>query len=156
MLDETNQEGVAPHVAFQMVHLGLLEVADVAYPKGGLPDGEVEREELAYGRLVVQGGEADVLAEVLSDGHFIIGLPVFRGEHYTQHGNVQLITYHEWMFLDVEAIHGYPGCTEIDVRFGIDWIVGIPEVVNHASVQLEIWTSHEYKLFVDVELIVVS
>ena len=81
MFDETYQEGVAPHVAFQMVHLGLLEVADVAYPKGALPDGEVEREKLAYGRLVVQGGEADVLAEVLGDGHFIIWLSVFGREH---------------------------------------------------------------------------
>ena len=42
---------------------------------------DVEREELAYGRLVVQGGEADVLTEVLGDGHFIIRLSVFGREH---------------------------------------------------------------------------
>ena len=53
MLDETNQEGVAPHVAFQIVHLGLLEVEDLAYTQGGLPDGKVERDKLSNGWLVM-------------------------------------------------------------------------------------------------------
>jgi hypothetical protein len=30
MLDKTNHEGVRPHVAFQIVHLGLLDVTDVS------------------------------------------------------------------------------------------------------------------------------
>ena len=81
MFDETYQEGVAPHVTFQMVHFGLLNVADIAYTQGGLPDGKVERDILSNGWLVMQGREADVLAEILGDGHFIIRLSVFGREH---------------------------------------------------------------------------
>ena len=53
MLDKTEHEGMRPGMAFQMVYLGLLDVADVADAQGGLPNGEVECEELAQGRLVV-------------------------------------------------------------------------------------------------------
>ena len=31
MFHETNHEGVRPHVALQVVHLGLLDVTDVSY-----------------------------------------------------------------------------------------------------------------------------
>ena len=75
---ETYHERMAPCMALEMVHLGLLDIADVAYTHVCLPDGHVEHEELAQGRLVVQGGEADVLSEILGQGHFIVRLSVFR------------------------------------------------------------------------------
>jgi len=53
MFDETYQEGVAPYVTFQMVHFRLLNVADIAYTQGSVPDGKVERDKLSNGWLVM-------------------------------------------------------------------------------------------------------
>ena len=74
-----------------MIDLGLLDVADVAYPQGSLPDGEVECNELTHGRLVVERGEANVLAPVFRNGHLVIRLSVFGREHYPQQRDIQLI-----------------------------------------------------------------
>ena len=78
MFHKAQHERMAPGMAFQMVCPGLLDVADVSHAQGASPDGEVQREELAHGRLVVQGGERDVPPEILVQRHFIIRLAVFR------------------------------------------------------------------------------
>ena len=65
MLHQTYQEGVRPGVALQVVDLGLLYIANITYAQVGCMDGKVECQELAKGRLVVQGGETDVLAPVV-------------------------------------------------------------------------------------------
>ena len=126
MFYEAYHECMAPCMAFQVVHLSLLDVADVSHSQVRFPDRNVEREELAQGRLVVQGGETDVLPEILGDGHFIIGLSVFGREHQANEGYIQLVSEYESMFLDTELIDSYSRCANVGIRFGIHGIVRVP------------------------------
>jgi hypothetical protein len=61
-----------------MVHIGLLDIKDISQAQVRLLDGEIEGEELADGRLVMQRGETDILSKILGYGHFIVRLSVFR------------------------------------------------------------------------------
>ena len=56
---------MTPSMAFQVVYLGLLNVAVIAYSQICLLDRNIKCQELAEGRLVMQGGKADVLPEIL-------------------------------------------------------------------------------------------
>lgn len=143
-------------MTLQMIDLGLLDVAYVAYSQGRLPDREVECEKLAYGWLVVRGGETNVLAEILGERHLIIRLSVFGREHHAQQRYIQLIAEHERMFLDAEMVNGHSRCSEIHVCFGIHRIVRVPHVVNHSSVQVEIRTGQQFPLLVLVEGVMVG
>ena len=64
MFHETYHERVAPSVAFEVVECGLLDVAHISKAQVRLLDGDVEREELANGWLVVESGEIDVVLPV--------------------------------------------------------------------------------------------
>ena len=64
MPHDAYHEVVRIGMAFQVVHLGLLEVADVAYAHHCIPQGEIEGEQLAERRIVVQGGERHVPSSV--------------------------------------------------------------------------------------------
>ena len=75
---ETYHECIAPCMTFQMVHIGLLDIKDISQAQVRLLDGEIEGEELADGRLVMQRGETDILSKILGYGHFIVRLSVFR------------------------------------------------------------------------------
>ena len=78
MFYKTNHECMRPDMTLQIIHLGLLNVANIAYTQVRLLDREIKCEELAERRLVVQGGEADVFSEILGDRHLVIRLSVFR------------------------------------------------------------------------------
>ena len=92
-------------MALQVIDLGLLDIAEIAQAQVCFPDGEIEGEELAHGRLVVQGGETDVLAEIPGDGHFIIRLSIFGREHQAHEREVQLVSQDERMILDAEVVN---------------------------------------------------
>ena len=59
-------------MVFQVVDLGLLEVADIGYTHRDLPDREVEGYHLTEGRTVVEGGKQDILSFVSQGEHFIV------------------------------------------------------------------------------------
>ena len=144
---------MAPCMTLQVVYLGLLDVAYVLKAQVALPDGEVQRKELTHGRLVVQGGEADVLSPIFGQGHFIIRLSVFGCKHQADKWQIQLIAEQERMLLDAELIHGHARCPEVGICLGIHRIVRISEIVYQSSVQINVRTDQELQLIVDGELV---
>ena len=81
MFDKAQHECMRPTVAFQIVYLSLLDVADITYSQATFLDWDIKREELSDSRLVVQGGKTDVLAPIVGEGHLIIRLSIFRRKH---------------------------------------------------------------------------
>ena len=77
MFYKANHECVRPSMTLQVIHFGLLNVANISYAQVRLLDREIKREKLAERWLVVQGGEADVLSEILGDRHPVIRLSIF-------------------------------------------------------------------------------
>ena len=77
MFYKTNHECVRPSMTLQIIYFGLLNVANISYAQVRLLDREIKREKLAERWLVVQGGEADVLSEILGDRHPVIRLSIF-------------------------------------------------------------------------------
>ena len=53
MLDKTNHEGMRPSMTLQVIHFGLLNVANISYAYVRLLDRKIKREELTERRLVM-------------------------------------------------------------------------------------------------------
>ena len=53
----------------------------------------------------------------------------------------------------MEAIDSHPRCTQVGIGFCIHRIVGVAQIVNHASVHIDVRTRHEFQLSVDGELV---
>ena len=60
------------------------------------------------------------------------------------------------MLLDAKTIHGDARGSQVGVCLGVDRIVGVTEIVNHPSVQVEVGTGHERQILVDGKLVVIS
>ena len=133
MSHPSDEEGVGVGVATDVIDVALADVGEVA-------DAECESaQRQVYGELVAKrgriegGGKADVVVSVAEGEEFVVALPIGRGEHRPQQGNVYLITKDDGLASEVERVEHRSRSRKPDCSGGLCWVVAVAGVVESAK-----------------------
>ena len=134
--DEPHHEDVRIGMRLQMVDVGLLDIPKVSDAQPGAPHGEVQREAVAPGRTVVQGGKLHHTPGIALGEYLVVGLSVVGREHRSQEGHIQLVAQAERHTSDTEVPYSPDRRIHRHGSAGIGGIVAVAEVPEEAAAQV--------------------
>ena len=120
-------------MVFQLVHLRLLVVAQIAYAESESLHRHIECELLPQRGRTERCGGNDIMVVVTAREDLIVALSVVRTEHQTQQRSRQLITKERLLAEQRETPDRQYIRTDLQVGTGLCRVVGITGVIQEAN-----------------------
>ena len=123
-------------MCLDIVNVGLLQISQVAEAHFGISYRQVDGKHLSQRRLIVQGGKFYYSTRISQREYLVIRLSVVGREHHSHNRQIDLITKHHRIPFDFQVPNSHSGGIQIDVCSCGCRIVGVPEIIDKASVDI--------------------
>ena len=119
-------------MAFDAINLQMIEIPCESRADGETWQGNIYGSKRLQRPFIMERAELDYARTVSQLKDFVVRLPIVGGKKDACEGHLYLKTEQQRKPLDMEAVEGKPGETEVEVGFGRAGIVGALHIIDAA------------------------